>query len=188
MRDYALIVSGHPRSGTSLAMQMLFAGGIDVVAEDRRDAFNPNGYFEIPIDGIPGVKPGIERLMEHCRGKAAKVTAVSLHLLKNTKVPLKIIYMERDSAACAKSFARLNEARGTRIIPQNVVEYFTDLGRSTAMKLTDSVLWLKYENIISDPMIAASCISDFVGKPFDIEAAASAVKDPKCQEITKLLK
>ena len=42
------IVSGLPRSGTSLLMQMLDAGGYPVLCDDQRppDADNPRGYFE----------------------------------------------------------------------------------------------------------------------------------------------
>ena len=42
------IVSGLPRSGTSLMMQMLAAGGMPVLSDGERqaDTDNPKGYFE----------------------------------------------------------------------------------------------------------------------------------------------
>ena len=43
-----IIVSGLPRSGTSLMMQMLQAGGLTLISDNYRpaDQHNPNGYFE----------------------------------------------------------------------------------------------------------------------------------------------
>ncbi|MFO1003217.1 MAG: hypothetical protein U0936_23025 [Planctomycetaceae bacterium] len=42
------VVSGLPRSGTSLAMQMLAAGGLPVLGDEHRpaDEDNPRGYLE----------------------------------------------------------------------------------------------------------------------------------------------
>ena len=47
-RDFVVVVSGVPRSGTSLLMQMLVAGGLPVFVDSARppDAHNPRGYFE----------------------------------------------------------------------------------------------------------------------------------------------
>src|SRR5579871_4712916 len=47
-RDYVTVVSGMPRSGTSLMMNMLDAGGLPILADFRRpaDEHNPRGYFE----------------------------------------------------------------------------------------------------------------------------------------------
>ena len=43
-----ILVSGLPRSGTSMAMKMLEAGGLEVVEDGQRtaDIDNPKGYYE----------------------------------------------------------------------------------------------------------------------------------------------
>ena len=48
MPDFITVVSGLPRSGTSLMMQMLSAGGLPALTDDLREAdeSNPRGYFE----------------------------------------------------------------------------------------------------------------------------------------------
>ena len=48
MRDFVTVVSGVPRSGTSLMMQMLAAGGLPLLVDEQRppDEDNPHGYFE----------------------------------------------------------------------------------------------------------------------------------------------
>ncbi|MCA9511706.1 MAG: hypothetical protein KC560_13435, partial [Myxococcales bacterium] len=47
-RDAVVLVTGLPRAGTSLAMQMLAAGGVPLLVDDARppDASNPRGYLE----------------------------------------------------------------------------------------------------------------------------------------------
>jgi hypothetical protein len=47
--NFVTIVSGLPRSGTSLMMQMLAAGGMQVLTDGQRtaDQHNPRGYFEL---------------------------------------------------------------------------------------------------------------------------------------------
>src|SRR6516162_10352886 len=50
IRDNSIItiVSGLPRSGTSMMMRMLEAGGMPILSDNirRADADNPNGYYE----------------------------------------------------------------------------------------------------------------------------------------------
>ena len=48
MDEPVIVVSGIPRSGTSLVMQMLVAGGVNLVTDNTRkaDRDNPKGYFE----------------------------------------------------------------------------------------------------------------------------------------------
>ena len=49
MENEIVIVSGLPRSGTSLMMQMLDKGGVAVVTDNVRtaDTDNPRGYYEL---------------------------------------------------------------------------------------------------------------------------------------------
>jgi len=90
------VVSGLERSGTSLMMQMLSAGGLPLAFDDLRrpDEHNPRGYFELEGGKI------ITRLMhktfpmETYRGRFLKITAFGLLYLPPGKY--KIIYMQRD--------------------------------------------------------------------------------------------
>jgi hypothetical protein len=158
---------------------MLRAGGIPVVAdEDRRDEFNPDGYFEIPPNGVPGVEPGVAPLLEYCRGRAAKVTALALPRLYGAAVPLRVVLMRRDLDACAGSFARLNAARALPQVPRSVVEFVTSYGQRVADELTQHVLRLSFEGTVRDPAAAAKMLGAFIGQPFDEAAAARVVRRP----------
>jgi len=48
LAETIIIVSGLPRSGTSMMIQILSAGGVEVLKDRKREADkdNPKGYFE----------------------------------------------------------------------------------------------------------------------------------------------
>ena len=75
-RPWITVVSGLPRSGTSLMMQMLAAGGIPPLTDGQRaaDPSNPRGYLE--FDPVKRLK-GDRSWLPQARGKAVKI----IHLL-----------------------------------------------------------------------------------------------------------
>ncbi|MBK6831011.1 MAG: hypothetical protein IPG92_09875 [Flavobacteriales bacterium] len=72
MAEFITVVSGLPRSGTSLVMQMLAAGGMEPLTDGARaaDADNPKGYFE--FERVKAL-PADHHWLEEARGKAVKV-------------------------------------------------------------------------------------------------------------------
>ena len=70
--DCVTVVSGLPRSGTSLMMQMLQAGGLSLLTDERRaaDKHNPRGYFE--YEAVKNSRVDVSWL-EQARGRAVKV-------------------------------------------------------------------------------------------------------------------
>ena len=89
-----IIVSGLPRSGTSLMMKMLATGGIPLLVDQVREADedNPNGYFE--LEEVKQLKDGNSAWLSEAKGKAVKVIAPLLQFLpKDYKY--KIIFMRR---------------------------------------------------------------------------------------------
>ncbi|HEC89870.1 MAG TPA: nucleotide pyrophosphatase, partial [Thermoplasmatales archaeon] len=94
--EYNYIVSGLERSGTSMLMQALYAGGFPIAFDESRkpDENNPKGYFELEGGKI------INRLMEGAfpfekyRGIFIKITAYGLKFLPTGRY--KVIYSERD--------------------------------------------------------------------------------------------
>ena len=82
-RPTIVIVSGLPRSGTSLMMQMLRAGGVEIQADEARaaDAHNPRGFFE--WEPVLRLEQNAHRLSE-AAGKAVKVVSSQLRFLPRT--------------------------------------------------------------------------------------------------------
>src|SRR5947207_8783375 len=94
MDDAIIIVSGLPRSGTSLMMQMLAAGGVEVVTDHVRtaDTDNPRGYYE--FERVKRIKQDASWLPE-TRGKAVKMVSQLLYDLPPAE-RYRILFMERD--------------------------------------------------------------------------------------------
>src|SRR5437763_1790519 len=94
MESAIIIVSGLPRSGTSLMMQMLDNGGVEVVTDNIRtaDTDNPRGYYE--LEKVKKIKEDVSWL-PGARGKAFKMVSQLLYDLPPTE-RYRIIFMERD--------------------------------------------------------------------------------------------
>ena len=89
-----IIVTGLPRSGTSLMMQILDASSVDVFTdgERERDVNNPEGYYE--IEAVKGIANDNSFLKE-MEGKAIKVVAPIL-IYADTSIKYKVIFMRRE--------------------------------------------------------------------------------------------
>ena len=98
------IVSGLPRSGTSMMMQMLAAGGMPSLGDtDRRDESNPRGYYEWPdITQFPA-NP---KIIAQAEGKAVKLTSNFLCFLP-PEYEYKIILMERPLSEVLPSMEKM---------------------------------------------------------------------------------
>jgi hypothetical protein len=93
MQQPVFLVSGLPRSGTSMMMKMLEAGGIEIVTDHLRQADddNPKGYYE--LEAVKHLQNDA-RWMHYMRGKALKVVS-SLLFYVPLSLPYKIIFMRR---------------------------------------------------------------------------------------------
>jgi hypothetical protein len=106
-----VIVSGLPRSGTSMMMRMLAEGGLPVLTDELRgaDDDNPQGYLELEV--VRQLKEGNVRWLENAQGKAVKVISSLLEYLPR-EYPYKIIFMERDSQETLVSQKKMLDHRG----------------------------------------------------------------------------
>ena len=111
-----VIVSGLPRSGTSLMMQMLHQGGIPVVTDEIRtaDTDNPRGYYE--FERVKKTKDDSSWLPD-ARGKVVKMVSSLLYDLPATEV-YRIVFMRRDIdemlASQEKMLVRLSRTAAPR--------------------------------------------------------------------------
>lgn len=176
--DFNYVVSGLERSGTSVMMQMLHAGGLPVAFDDARpaDEHNPRGYFELAGGKI------INQLMdgtfdiEAHRGRIIKVTAYGLKFLP--KGSFRIVYMMRDIDEVLRSMGKM----GAAIDSDKDRTLFTKLNRF-CLELMDGrddmdYLIVKYRDVIDNPRDQVEMIGRFLGEEIDSELAVAAV-DPK---------
>jgi hypothetical protein len=90
-----IVVSGLPRSGTSMMMRMLAEGGLPILTDElrRADSDNPKGYFE--FETVRQMSAGNVEWLTDARGKAVKVISALLEYLP-ASYSYKIIFLERE--------------------------------------------------------------------------------------------
>jgi hypothetical protein len=182
IQDSLIVVTGLPRSGTSMLMQMLSAGGIEVVSDGLRkaDEDNPHGYLEFePVKKLLRDSSWLSA----SRGKAIKIVAPLLSALPPA-LPCRVIVCERDLDEVLDSQERMLVHRGSalattperrRMLKQ---EYARTLSRVDAMlaRRPDTLaLVVNYGNAITDSFGTAGKVSQFLGVGLDVEKMASAV-------------
>ena len=178
-----IVVSGLPRSGTSMTMKMLDAGGIALITDEARlaDEDNPKGYFELENVKSLGEQDDKSWLTE-ARGKAVKVIS---HLLRELPdhYAYRIIFMNRHVQEVIRSQNKMLTRRGEELSgdDQNVISLFEQhlrLIRPWLRKQPNiSVLDLHYSNVVKDPLQGAVQIAAFLKTDLDQERMASVV-DP----------
>jgi predicted AlkP superfamily phosphohydrolase/phosphomutase/tetratricopeptide (TPR) repeat protein len=175
------IVSGLPRSGTSLMMQLLVAAGREALTDSKRavDEDNPLGYFEFE-KSIELAKD--TSWLQQARGKVVKIVAQLLpHLPANEHY--QIIFMERDLAeviASQKAMLARQSRRGAELDEQKLHDTYTSqLNRvhaQLARRPDVRILTVNYSDLLADPITQVKVLAEFLGEPFGIHAAAKAIR------------
>ncbi len=178
-----VVVSGLPRSGTSMAMKMLEAGGLSIVTDGQRvaDEDNPKGYFE--DERVLRLAEAADKAwVRRARGKAIKVISYLLRHLP-AENNYKVVFMRRDLTEVLASQAKMLLRRGetSDTDDERMRELFsTDLWRAEYfLKHSPSVEYidLHYTQVLADPEAAARRLTQFVGAELDVRRMAEMV-DP----------
>lgn len=176
------VVSGLPRSGTSLMMQMLAAGGMPIVSDGERkaDIDNPRGYCEWEKIKLLPQQPG---LMAEAEDKAVKVISQLLFALP-PKHQYQVIFLERPLAEVLASQAEMIKRRGTAAPALNAaaltaaMEAHLKQVKNWIKDKTNLTVWpLSYHQLVREPRATAEAIQQFLGIPLDVESMARQV-DP----------
>ena len=176
-----VIVSGLPRSGTSMMMQVLAAGGLGVLSDGKRqaDEDNPRGYYELELakrlatdnDWLP-----------RARGQAVKVVAQLLPSLPPSE-SYRIIFMERPLGEVIDSQEAMLRRRGRnesgRSKRRLAKTFFEQIGNIRTVLGAHSdrvrVLAVNYHAALSDPVRTAARVNAFLGGTLDEGAMTKAV-------------
>jgi hypothetical protein len=167
-----IIVSGLPRSGTSMMMRMLAEGGLSIVTDEirRADDDNPNGYFELEV--VRQLKDGNSAWLKEANGKVVKVISSLLEYLPQD-YEYKIIFMERDSKETLASQKKMLDHRGetSRLSDDEMEQQFrTHLAAIKPWLMRQpnmEVLYVKYNALIAEPAPSCAKIVDFLNLPLD---------------------
>jgi len=179
-----IVVSGLPRSGTSMAMQMLAAAGVEAVTDGVREPGedNPKGYYE--DERVKDLhKEGQDRSwLREARGKTIKIISFLLKDLPDTN-NYKIFFMQRDLAEVLASQQKMLDRRGEKneTDDERMLELWKDhLWKvNYLMKHADRFesLVVPYKEVVANPLEQARGMKAFLGLPLDAEKMASAVDE-----------
>ena len=177
---FVTVVAGLPRTGTSMMMQMLAAGGQPVLADGRRaaDADNPRGYFELEAATRLHQESG---WIADTEGKAVKIVAQLLgHLPKGHRY--RVILMQRDLDEVLESQRKMLEHLGRKISsgsPERLRHVFAQQLRRVKAMLARredvQALVVDYREVTHDPHGTARAVAHFLGGGLDIDTMAQAV-------------
>ena len=179
-RPFTVIVSGVPRSGTSVVMQMLAAGGIETLTDGARppDPDNPRGYHE-----LEAVKRSRDDLawLDRAEGKAVKVVHSLVSALPRDRA-YRLIVMRRDLREVLRSqgamLARRRVARDGST-EERLIEVYTaqlaEMERWARGHPKLSRLTIDYADLVADPASYAAVLDEFVGGGLDRAAMQRAV-------------
>jgi len=151
------IVSGLPRSGTSMMMKMLIAGGIPALTDEVRqpDPDNPGGYFE--FEPVKQLKDGVMDWLPQAQGKVVKVIATLLPYLPSS-YRYKVVLMQRAMPEILASQRKMLVSRGKD--PDTISD--AEMGRIFGLHLQKVAAWMasqpnlsylevNYNQMIMDP-------------------------------------
>jgi Sulfotransferase domain len=174
------IVSGLPRSGTSLMMQMLAAGGLPVLSDGERkpDTDNPKGYLEWErIKQLPK-DPGV---IAEAEGKVVKVISQLLLSVPDGH-EYRVILMQRPLPEVMQSQDEMLRRRGTyqpiadtSPIEREFQRHLVELHKWLASKSNVKVLRMHYHRVLREAQSVAKEVAQFLGEPLDLEAMAQQV-------------
>lgn len=180
MESEIIVVSGLPRSGTSLMMQMLEAGGLEVVTDNIRtaDTDNPRGYYE--FERVKKIKEDSSWLQD-AREKCVKMVSQLLYDLPPSE-KYRIIFMERhlDEILLSqeKMLKRLDrESFPTDEMKRSYTAHLDKLHKWLSQQEHIAVLHLSYNELLDQPAKESKRVREFLDIRLDVKRMASTV-DP----------
>lgn len=178
-----VVVSGLPRSGTSMVMKMLEAGGIPILTDHERhaDEDNPEGYFEHTRVKNLAADPDKSWLRD-ARGKALKVIS---HLIKELPADnyYRVILVRRDlqEVLASQNIMLTRRQQPNPIADAEAAELYRKHLHSTVLHIEGranmDLLRINYHEVVRDPLACAQQIQRFVGRKLDTASMAAVVNE-----------
>jgi hypothetical protein len=169
-----VVVSGLPRSGTSMMMKMLQEGGLPVVTDALRtaDLDNPNGYYE--LETVKQLPQGHTAWLKDAPGKVVKVISALLEYLP-PQYHYKVIFMERRIGEVLASQQKMlsNRQEGSKAgdaeLEAEFQKHVTAARYWLARQPNIEVLYLDYNGMLAAPEAGCARVAAFLDMGLDIE-------------------
>ena len=178
-----VIVSGLPRSGTSMMMKMLEAGGLPVLSDGQRtaDTDNPEGYYE--FERVKQMDKGDNGWLGEAEGKVVKVISALLEHLP-PGYHYRVVFMQRAMPEVLASQRKMLQRRGEptdRVSDEELTRLFTKHVQMVETWLRAQpnfqVLYVDYNRMLADPLPYVRQVNQFLEGRLDEQRMAEVV-DP----------
>lgn len=175
------VVSGLPRSGTSLMMQMIVAGGIPALTDGLRSADdnNPKGYFE--WEPAKSLKQHPEAIADG-EGKAVKIISALLAHLPAT-FEYRVLFMMRPLEEVVSSQNRMLERMGKEVpkaptasVVAAFQKHLKEIDGWLQVQPHLALLRVPHAAVLARPREESERIVSFLGKSLDVDAMARQVE------------
>jgi sulfotransferase family protein len=181
--EFITVVSGLPRSGTSMMMRMLEAGGLPVVIDHIRtpDESNPKGYYE--FERVKKLKEGNTEWISEGKGKVVKIISALLQYLP-PEHQYRIVFMQRNMNEILASQREMLLRRGEstdRVSDDDLANFYQNhivqVTEWLAAQPNMKVVYLHYNKILEDPRGPVSQLRQFLQPlPLDENKMLSVVE------------
>jgi hypothetical protein len=174
------IVSGLPRSGPSMMMRILEAGGIPPLTDGLRtaDEDNPRGYYE--LEEVKAITSNTSWLAR-APGRAVKLVApLLLHLPIGPDY--KVVVMRRPLDEVLASQRKMLERRRQPPGPPDaemrraLLTHLLDVEEGLRARPDLPTLFVNYNRVIADPLTEATRVAQFLGTTLSVAAMAGVVE------------
>ena len=176
-----IIVSGLPRSGTSMMMKMLEAGGCQILTDNLReaDANNPKGYYE--FERVKNMKDGDLAWMPEAVGRVVKIVTGLITFLP-PGYSYKVIFMRRDLneilSSQKKMLGRLGKEDDN--IPDDKMakvyeEHLKEVRGWLVRQPNIEVLYVNYNTMLKEATDTLNKVNEFLGGGMDVPVMAAVV-------------
>ena len=178
-----VVVSGLPRSGTSMMMKMLEAGGIPPLTDNLRtaDEDNPKGYYE--FERVKQLPKGDTAWLPEAQGKVVKVIAALVPHLPSAYA-YRVIFMQRAMPEILASQRQMLIRRGedpdkvgdelmAKLFEKHVQQVNHWISQQPNVERID----VDYNEMLENPQLFIERINSFLGGQLNTEGMAQVV-DP----------
>jgi hypothetical protein len=189
--EFIIVVSGLPRSGTSLMMRILERAGVPILSDGVRkaDSDNPNGYYE--LEAVKRLRDDASCL-DGAEGSAVKIIHMLLPHLPAEGRRYRVLMMRRNLTEVMQSQARMLGRRGTpaivdeeegdRALEEAFAKQLAHIDGFLQRSPSFAVLDVDYNRLLEDPRPQLAAVVRFLGLDVELDELARMV-DPSLYRI-----
>ena len=178
--DTITIVSGLPRSGTSMMMKMIAVGGLKPLTDNIRiaDDDNPKGYYEFErVKKLENDKAWLP----DAKGKVVKIISMLLkHLPLDYSYKVIFILRNMDEILASQKQMLIRRKEPTdKVSDKDLAKMYRNHLQTTKTWLDREpnfeVLYVKYNEVLNNPVDSCKKVNEFLGNTLDVAKMASII-------------